>query len=167
MATFTIFNGDFSILTEKSSHADLVNRVKQIEKKNFPRHEALDFDTELKKRNTELLVVLDVDTLPDLGFLIQGYLVCNRVQKTAFLHKICVVKEHRRRGIARTMIVKLGLRLRCQGCTDIQLWVDEARVPARLMYQSLGFSEMSRVKGYYSPGRTGIKMKLDLQNDFL
>ena len=164
MATLTIYDAEYNIVTGKEYPlASLVNQVKKIEKKNFPRFEALDFDMELKKRSTELAVVLD-QSFP-LGVLIKGYLVWNRLQKAAFLHKICVAERYRRGGIARQMILRLEARLRSQGCTNVQLWVDDARAPAKFMYQSLGFSEIDRVEDYYSPGRTGIKMKLDLQND--
>ena len=49
-------------------------------------------------------------------------------------------------------------RLKKQGCTKIQLWVDEGNLPARRLYRVLGFEEMSRVNDYYAVGRTGIQM---------
>lgn len=40
-------------------NADMLAQIKQLEKRTFPKNEAMDFEAELKKRNTELIVVLD------------------------------------------------------------------------------------------------------------
>lgn len=48
-------------------------------------------------------------------------------------------------------------KLRSQNCEQIQLWVDEMRMPARLLYAGLGFNN---VEDYYARGRTGIRMVL-------
>jgi ribosomal protein S18 acetylase RimI-like enzyme len=135
--------------------------VKQAEKRNFPRSEAFNLDMELKKRNMELIVILDEISLPDPNALI-AYSVFARNHRTAMLHKICVLGEHRRQGIARR-ILKLQIeKLRSQNCERVLLWVDEMRVPARSLYIDLGFKDVDRVEDYYASGRAGIQMILSL-----
>jgi ribosomal protein S18 acetylase RimI-like enzyme len=53
-------------------------------------------------------------------------------------------------------------RLRDERCQDVHLWVDADREAARRLYLGSGFKERERVDDYYGPGRTGIKMVLDL-----
>ena len=165
MSSIILLDANFDSVTIGVSRSSLLNQIKQAEKKTFPRNETFDFDMELRKRNTELTVVVDTNTeLSGKDCVLFGYLVCSRLPKTAMLSKICVLQGHRRRGVARRMLNHLNARLQSQGCSSIQLWVDEVRIPANRLYQSLGFVEVDRVQNYYAPDRTGLKMKLDLLN---
>lgn len=141
---------------------EILAQVVRAEKKAFPKIEVFDFDRELRKRNTELICLLDFAN-PNEAY-VAAYLVYVRIQRTTLLHKICVLEKFRRQGIARKLLQKLQDELKAQGCEEIQLWVDEARIPARSLYASIGFEEMDRVDDYYGPGRTGIKMALQLQS---
>ncbi|KAL9121219.1 MAG: hypothetical protein Q9187_002228 [Circinaria calcarea] len=169
MTNIKVYGLDYSQATINRSHGSLMAQMQQLERKTFPRNEALDFDLELKKRNTEVIAVLDSNAKVESereGHLV-GYVVWGRLQKTALLHKVCVAKQYRRRGIARRMLNIMKDRLRRNGCVSIQLWVGEARVPATCLYLSLGFSEVDRVEDYYSPGRTGIKMKAAISRNLI
>ena len=53
-------------------------------------------------------------------------------------------------------------KLRRQNCEQLWLWVDEMRVPARRLYEGLGFSDENRLTDYYAPGRVGVRMVLSL-----
>lgn len=41
------------------SLSDMLAQIKRLEKRSFPKEEAMDFDLELKKRNTELIILVD------------------------------------------------------------------------------------------------------------
>lgn len=141
------------------ARAEIVAMVKHAEKRTFPRHEIFDFDTELRKRNTELIVILDENLFPKA---VVGYLVFTRIQRTALLHKICVIEDYRRQGIARKILKKQIEKLRSRNCEKILLWVDEMRRPARCLYTGLGFKDTDWLEDYYAPGRHGIQMTLQL-----
>ena len=143
----------------KSQQSHLLTFIKQMERKTFPTNEALDFDQEIKKRNTTLI----------LGTIATGriaepvaYLVYVRMGKLALLHKICVLETYRRQGVARAMLTNLCDQLANHGCETIQLWVDQDRDPTRRLYSDLGFEEAQCLKDYYALGRTGIRMVLAL-----
>ena len=144
---------------------DVIRQVQHVEKKTFPRREALDFSTELQKRNTDLVIIVD-----DAGMFtpatpkVVAYMVFVHLKagNTALLHKICVDGEYRRRGIARIVLEAQAQRLKKQGCTKIQLWVDEGNGPARGLYKVLGLQETSTVNDYYAVGRNGIHMQWKL-----
>ncbi|KAI4122507.1 MAG: hypothetical protein LQ347_006476 [Umbilicaria vellea] len=161
MAAISLYLLDLSPLAAVDNHKALA-QVVRAEKKAFPKSEVFDFDRELRKRNTELVCLLDSPN-PNEAYTVAAYLVFVRIQRTTLLHKICVLEKYRRRGLARSLLQKLQEDLRAQGCEEIQLWVDEARRPARSLYADTGFEEVDCVENYYAPGRTGIKMALKLQ----
>lgn len=134
----------------------------RAEQKLFPRNEIFDFDSELKKHNTDLMIILDKTLLPNPTALI-AYLVQASYKETALLHKVCVLEKHRRHGMARRMLqLQIG-KIESRGCGIMKLWVDEKREPARSLYAEIGFTEVDRVKDYYAPGRTGIQLELSLR----
>jgi ribosomal protein S18 acetylase RimI-like enzyme len=137
----------------------ILARVSKIERKNFPSSEVFDFDAELKKKNTNMFLAIERDDMSGLA----GYLVFTRVKKLALLHKICVIEEMRGKGVGKSLIHSLRLLLEKGGCYCIQLWVDEARSPARALYQASGFQQCGRCVDYYGPGRTGLKMELHIE----
>ena len=157
MAKYTFFDvgtiGEVQVAP--AIRTTLIPLIEKAEKKNFPTNEAFDFNTELRKRNSELLVYLDHGN-------VVAYAVFNRLGKLALLHKILVLEQYRRQGLASTMLKGQIERLKKQGCLNMQLWVDETREPAKRLYQSLGFEEIDCLKDYYSLGRTAIKLKLRL-----
>lgn len=165
MGTITVLDQDMRAVEKNTQPSNLLDQVRRAEKKTFPRDEAMDFDMELKKRNTELVVVLTAqDSCEDNDHSLAGYLVYARLHGIALLHKVCVLEGHQRQGIARSMLSRLKDRLQGQGCERLQLWVDEARKPARALYESSGFKISDRARDYYGPGRTGIKMVIDLNS---
>ena len=141
--------------------SELIQQVQHVEKKTFPRRDALDFSTEIQKRNTDLVIIVDdagvfTPARPELvAYMVFVHL---KAGNAVLLHKICVGREYRRRGIARLVLEVQAERLKKQGCNKIQLWVDEANVPARHLYKGLGLEEVSKVNDYYAVGRTGIQM---------
>lgn len=141
--------------------AEIIAWVKHAERRNFPRSEIFDFDTELKKRNVESTVVLDKSLVPNSETVV-AYLVFTRVHRTALLHKICVMEEYRRQGIARKILSLQIDKMRGRNCDRILLWVDETRMPARCLYAGLGFKNSDRIEDYYASGRHGIQMTLQL-----
>lgn len=135
--------------------------IKRLEKKTFPQSEAFDFDAELKKRNIKVLVAvrLPLPAFPSSAETV-GYLVYQRTKRVTLLHKICVAQSWRRKRIGKGLLEELIRIVAAEGCDVIQLWVDEAREPARKLYSSCGFGQTNVVMDYYGPGRTGLQMSL-------
>ncbi|MCJ1451187.1 hypothetical protein MMC28_001523 [Mycoblastus sanguinarius] len=161
MATITVLS---RWTTEKLhiSRQDLLPQIERVEKKNFARHEAFDFDIELKKRNMELVVILDDgnDSSSSGAPVVAAYLVFTHFKpgNVTTLHKICVQEMFRRQSIAKKALVLQIDRLKKRGCSKIQLWVNEDNSPAVCLYTDVGFEEISKVESYYAPGQTGLQM---------
>ncbi len=140
-------------------------QVERAEKKNFARHEAFNFHLELKKRNVDLVIILKDDGIPPRETpMVAAYsvFVHSKPGNFVMLHKICVLDDFRRQGIAKKILATQAEKYTNRGCSKIQLWVDEQNMPARSLYESVGFQKMNKVDNYYAPGRTGIQMSLDL-----
>lgn len=161
-ATVSVFElTTWSPLTVQVPLAGILHQVEKIERKIFPRSEAMDFKKELQKRNFELIVVVD-DVLRTAQPVLVGYVAFTRMKGTALLHKVCILEKYRRQGIATKALQMHFGKLSAQGCRTVQLWVDILREPAKHLYCKLGFTEVQVVEDYYAPGRSGVKMELQL-----
>ncbi|KAI9673272.1 MAG: hypothetical protein M1829_004337 [Trizodia sp. TS-e1964] len=138
---------------------NMIAAVQKIEKRTFPATEAFDFDFELKKNNTILMCTFE-SSKPESEPI--AYMVYVRIKRIALLHKICVVEARRHLGIAKWMLKSLQALLQKQGCDELQLWVDENRGAAMRVYSSCGFGPLQKVENYYGPGRTALKMTLEI-----
>ncbi|KAF3387747.1 hypothetical protein F1880_001317 [Penicillium rolfsii] len=161
----TLVHSDIHSLKRKEAF-EIVAQISRVERKTFPTNEAFAFGEELwrKKPNTRVLYstrVNDITTRPDLV----AYAVYVRQKGVALLHKVCVIEAYRRQGVGQQLMFFIQERLRKEGCQLIQLWVDQAREPARALYRRCGFEEREVIPDYYAPGRTGIRMVLDLERD--
>lgn len=145
---------------------DILARIARVEKKTFPSTEAFDFSADLckKKPNTRVIYVMDAPSAPaGTPSTLVAYAVYVRQKGVALLHKVCVTEPYRGRGIGKRLLEYIQQRLQKEGCQYIQLWVDKARQPARALYARCGFQEREVVADYYAPGRTGIRMVLNLE----
>lgn len=143
---------------------DVLSRIARVEKKTFPSSEAYEFSEDLwrKKPNTRVIYVSSTAGT-DANAALVAYAVYVRMKGVALLHKICVAAPFRSRGIGTSLMDHVLQRLQREGCQCIQLWVDKQRDHARRLYLRSGFEEREKIDDYYGPGRTGVKMVLDLQ----
>jgi ribosomal protein S18 acetylase RimI-like enzyme len=148
---------DFGSFTPQRRSA-IMGQVTKIERKSFPSNEAFDFDAELKKKNTRMILAVKEGTPEE----IVGYLIYARTRRLVLLHKICVLGKERRKGVGKCLMHSLYLLVKKGGCDSIHLWVDEGRKSARALYDSFGFQQIDRCLDYYASGRTGLKMQLSI-----
>ncbi|KAL1999909.1 hypothetical protein VTN02DRAFT_3823 [Thermoascus thermophilus] len=144
---------------------DILARIARVEKKTFPSNEALDFTADWwrKKPNTRVIYATGAPPSTGAPSPLVAYAVYVRQKGAALLHKVCVAEPFRRRGVGRKLMDYIRQRLQREGCQYIQLWVDKAREPARALYARCGFEEREAIDNYYAPGRTGIRMVLNLE----
>lgn len=161
----TLTHSDIHSL-KRTEALEILTQFSRVEKKTFPANEAFTFGEELwrKKPNTRVLYSTRVADKSTRGDLV-AYAVYVRQKGVALLHKVCVIEAYRRQGVGQQLMSFIQERLRKEGCQYIQLWVDQAREPARALYRRCGFEEREVIPDYYAPGRTGIRMVLDLERD--
>ena len=152
------FNKEVTICTlaEKATKqkTEILDIIQSLERRPFPSSESLSITTETSKRNTTLLYATCSSS-------IIGYLLYINTSFGIRIHKVCVAKSHRRQGVA-TKLIRAVCVIAAKGGKDIDLWVDEARAPARECYVSSGFVQVGDVVvDYYGPGRNGLRMVWD------
>lgn len=147
---------------KRSEALEILDRVSRVEKKTFPSNEAFGFGEELWRKKPNMRLLYATRANQGRSELI-AYAVYVRQKGIALLHKVCVIAACRRQGVGQQLMSYIQERLRKEGCQSIQLWVDQAREPARALYSRNGFEEREVIHDYYAPGRTGIRMVLDLE----
>jgi len=145
---FTIF-----VLPDKlkKTSNDITTAIQSLERRTFPSSECLSIIAETAKRTTQLLYARSPSA-------IIGYLIYINTASGLRIHKVCVAEPFRRQHVA-TKLVQRVCELAQKAGKDIDLWVDEGRLPARQCYAACGFVQVGEVVvDYYGPGRNGIRM---------
>lgn len=136
----------------KKTTNDVLAAIQSLERRTFPSSECLSILTETAKRNTQVLYAVSSSSN------VVGYLIYINTTSGIRIHKVCVAEKFRRQHIA-TRLIQEVCALVQKGWKDIDLWVDEARLPARRCYAKCGFEQAGDVVlDYYGPGRNGLRM---------
>lgn len=85
-----------------------------------------------------LLIALDGDTV--IGTTFAGF-----DGHRGWLHKVAVVPQYQRRGIASALVRQATLKLRAIGCTKVNLQIRATNKQVRRFYESLGFKIEERL----------------------
>ena len=74
----------------------------------------------------------------------------------AELQRIAVDPAYRRRGLASELLEAVEARAAADGATRLLLEVREDNTPAAAFYESRGFEEVGRRRGYYRDGAAAV-----------
>lgn len=91
---------------------------------------------------------------PGSGDVLAGFILCQAAADEAEVLSLAVTRAEQRRGIARELVEAALPHLRLAGATRLYLEVADDNIPARALYQALGFVECARRNNYYRDGRT-------------
>ncbi|HMH83346.1 MAG TPA: ribosomal protein S18-alanine N-acetyltransferase [Gemmatimonadales bacterium] len=78
-----------------------------------------------------------------------GYVVAQRAADEGEILNLGVAPAHRRQGVGRALVEGVLRLLAARGVRHVYLEVRESNAGARQLYQSLGFSEVTRRARYY------------------
>jgi len=79
-----------------------------------------------------------------------GFLVANAASADWEIENVVIAEKMRRRGRGRALLFELLQRARAQKATLIFLEVRESNLPARRLYENLGFGQIASRPRYYS-----------------
>jgi ribosomal-protein-alanine N-acetyltransferase len=94
-----------------------------------------------------------------------GFVLVQKATDEAEVLQIAAHPKAQRRGIARKLLVTISKQLRLSGTSVLFLDVAEDNVPARALYEGLGFIEVGRRPRYYvrASGKVdGLLLRLNL-----
>lgn len=78
-----------------------------------------------------------------------GYVGSQRVPPEADMMNLAVAPEARRQGIAEALVLALIRALKAHGVTSLTLEVRASNLPARALYEKLGFASVGVRRNYY------------------
>jgi ribosomal-protein-alanine N-acetyltransferase len=94
---------------------------------------------------------------------IVGFIFVTVQEGTGHITTIGVAPEHRRRGLARKMLLFAESALQNRRINTICLEVRVSNISAQNLYRELNYSIMQRLASYYSNGEDGFLMVKPLQ----
>ncbi|MCS6874957.1 MAG: ribosomal protein S18-alanine N-acetyltransferase [Pyrinomonadaceae bacterium] len=77
---------------------------------------------------------------------------------TGHISTIGVLPEHRKRGLARSLILHVEKMLVKKGVITVRLEVRVSNLPAQNLYEKLGYRTVQRLPNYYNDGEDGFLM---------
>lgn len=102
--------------------------------------------------------VLSYQTITPTGQIVGFIFVMVHQNGTGHLTTIGVAAEHRRRGIARKMLLHVEKALQTRGINTITLEVRVSNITAQSLYRSLHYTIVQRLKSYYNNGEDAFLM---------
>jgi ribosomal-protein-alanine N-acetyltransferase len=148
-----------------------IERVMYINSRCLPENYSSYFFRDLYSKYPQTFLVAEV------GGKIQGYILCRiergwskkgllRPAKLCHIVSIAVMKNYRRKGIGKGLIIEaMGRGRRVYDCNEGYLEVRISNEAAIGLYDNLGFSKIKRNYGYYIDGEDAWVMAASL-NDF-
>jgi ribosomal-protein-alanine acetyltransferase len=95
---------------------------------------------------------------------VHGFLIARCLSEEWEIENVVVDADRRRQGIANSLVRLLAGTARSAGVGGIILEVRESNTPAVRLYESIGFTEDGRRKGYYrNPVEDALLYRLTLQ----
>ena len=110
--------------------------------------------------------------LPTVSYLVAevdgvvvGHAVASAAGDDAELQRIAVAPPHRRRGLAGELLSAVEQRAAADGATRLLLEVREDNTTAAAFYESRGFVEVGRRRGYYRDGAAAVVLGKEVDRD--
>ena len=110
--------------------------------------------------------------LPTVSYLVAevdgvvvGHAVASAAGDDAELQRIAVDPAYRRRGLAGELLAAVEQRAAADGATRLLLEVREDNTTAAAFYESRGFVEVGRRRGYYRDGAAAVVLGKKVDRD--
>jgi [ribosomal protein S18]-alanine N-acetyltransferase len=126
-----------------------LNAIEEIERQSYPTPWSRSmFASELAKPSSICLGAFELET-----DRLVGYLVISRYVDAWHVMNVAVTPEHRRRGIATTLLERLFELTAGRGRRGYTLEVRVSNTEAIRLYEQLGFRPRGVRRGYYTDNR--------------
>jgi ribosomal-protein-alanine N-acetyltransferase len=97
------------------------------------------------------------------GPAVAGFAIMRYGDERAHLNLLAVDPQHRRRGIARTLLTWLEESALTAGTFTVSLELRAHNGGARAFYGALGYAEHGEVPGYYQGVETAVRLQRDVR----
>ncbi|NWF87798.1 ribosomal protein S18-alanine N-acetyltransferase [Candidatus Bathyarchaeota archaeon] len=147
-------------LTIEDASIRQLDRLYEIEtecfkKETFTKHQIAHLLTDYN--SVSLIAKLNSEII---GFII-GMIYPEKNALAGHILTVDVLPAHRRKGIAKELLIEIERIFKEKGVKSSHLEVREDNVAAIRLYQKLGYQKVAKLKGYYGNAH-GIYLKKDL-----
>ena len=154
-------------LTIRRCLATDLERVAAIERASFSDPWSFEtFSAALALRHLRFLVAEEIGGAGDRGGgepRLLGYVVAIVMADEGEIADVAVAPAARRRGIARVLLERIAAEATEAGVRALYLEVRESNEAARALYESLGFAQVGRRRGYYQhPSEDALLLRRNL-----
>ncbi|KXN68006.1 hypothetical protein CONCODRAFT_79936 [Conidiobolus coronatus NRRL 28638] len=142
----------------------VVEQLKNIEKKLFPKSEQMDFSKELKSSNSTLIYGIDKGSKTNqiTAYLIYQY---NPFDKLFRLIKVGIEAKNQRKGYATLLVNSMINLIKSKSQEfEILLHVDVSREKAIKLYEKFNFEILETIENYYGNDRSAHLMRFINKN---
>jgi ribosomal-protein-alanine N-acetyltransferase len=94
---------------------------------------------------------------------IAGFAIMRFLEETAHLNLLAVAQLHRRRGLARALLMWLEATALTAGTFLISLELRASNEAGLRFYRTLGYQERATIPGYYQGVEAALRMERDLR----
>ena len=96
---------------------------------------------------------------------IRGFLVARCAGGDWEIENVVVTRQHREQGVATKLVQTVLLQASRANATSVLLEVRESNLPARRLYEKLGFSQQGRRSNYYrGPLEDGLLLQISIKS---
>jgi [ribosomal protein S18]-alanine N-acetyltransferase len=92
-----------------------------------------------------------------------GFAIMRYLDETAHLNLLAVASAHRRRGVARALLMWLEATALTAGTFQISLELRASNEAGLSFYQAHGYKERGTIPGYYQGVEAALRMERDLR----
>ena len=152
------------IRISRMSEHDLIEVVEIEEQSGLSRWGWAAYYAELQAGNRDLMLVASSTKSSIIEHrTIAGYIVARETAGELHINNVAVRDQYRRKGIGRTLLVKVVEKARLLGVTTAFLEVRSGNIAAQALYKQCGFKAIANRSNYYSdPVEDAVVMSLEL-----
>jgi ribosomal-protein-alanine N-acetyltransferase len=141
-----------------------LERIARIERASFSDPWSFEaFSAALALPHLRFLVAEEAGRGGGGAVVLVGYVVALVMADEGEIADVAVAPDARRRGIGRVLLERMTAEVVEAGVHALYLEVRESNTAARALYQSLGFAQVGRRRGYYlSPSEDALLLRREI-----
>ncbi len=133
-----------------------LDKICEIEKSSFPEPFSDHYLAYLGKLYSETFLVAESN------YRAIGYIVAKPDLPRAHILSIAIEKSWRRKRVGLILLRLLIIKLKSKKIKEIALEVGKNNIPAKALYERIGFKQIKEIKNYYPNGEDALAYHLSI-----
>ena len=144
-------------------NAETLKHVLSIYKDNFNTENTTQLD-KYSKIFRDLLYVMENEdgVVGYCGYYIKPVFSNRRLKVKSIIYSFAIDKKYRRKKYGEKLLIESIKEMKLNKVSSIELYVDESNLPAKKLYEKIGFRTVEKAINMGGPGKKFNKMELEL-----